>query len=333
MIYNPVKIARGGLAAAVAAEERLHGWAASEWFETTRDDPGTGVGRRAVARGPAVVIVAGGDGTVRAVAEALEDSGVPLALVPVGTGNLLARNLGMPVSDPPFALRVAFGGSDRSIDVATVDLRRADGSTHRHAFVVMAGVGLDARMAEDTDGRLKKRIGWLAYADPIARSVVGGERVSLRYGIDGGRGRSVDAHTVIVGNCGTLAGGVLLLPDAVVDDGLLDLVILRPRRGFDWALVGARLLVHGLFHRTRAGRWVIAATPQLHALQYAQARTIDVEFDLPQMVELDGDGFGLVTRLSWSVQHAALTVKVAPGLAATAADVSSTAESYDAVGA
>lgn len=311
VIVNPVRVDAARLRAALVAEERRQGWRPHLWFETTPEDPGGQAARSALGHDPALVIVVGGDGTVRAVAEELVSSGIPVAVVAAGTGNLLARELGLRVGLEE-AVRVAFSGSDRTIDVGLAELERENGPASTHVFLVMAGIGLDARMATGTNAALKQRIGWLAYADPISRSVVGNERFPMHYRVDRARERSVGAHTVIVGNCGTLTAGILLLPDAEVDDGLLDVVLLRPKGFWQWVRVGWRLMVGGVLNRSRAGRVVLRSAPRLRAMEYVQGRSLSARFESRQHVELDGDSFGEVTAARIQVRPRALTVRV-PG--------------------
>src|SRR3984885_7668561 len=125
-----------------------HGWSEPVWRETTPEDPGRGQAEAAVSAGVDLVIACGGDGTVTACAEGVAGTGVPLAVIPLGTGNLLARNVGLPMGLEE-ALEVALGGVQRPIDAG-----RVNGSL----FVVMAGLGLDARMLDDTSEPLKKRL-------------------------------------------------------------------------------------------------------------------------------------------------------------------------------
>ncbi|MGD8168510.1 diacylglycerol/lipid kinase family protein [Herbiconiux sp. P16] len=310
VVFNPVKVPVDALRDAVARAERENGWAPTEWFETAEHDSGTAAARAAIATAPDVVLVAGGDGTVRAVAQEIYRSGVPLALLPAGTGNLLARNLHLTLSDLSHAVHTAFTGADRSIDIAFAATRTAERAVVRRAFLVMAGIGLDANMAANTNPALKKRIGWIAYTDPIARSVLGNKQVHLHYRIDGGRPHALRAHTVIAGNCGTLTANILLLPDAVVDDGLLDVVVFRPKGPFGWARVGSRLATNGLFHRFRSGRWLMQRTPDLKGLNYVQARRFDVRFAAPQLLQLDGDIIGEVTEVALTVLRQSLTLRV-----------------------
>lgn len=310
VVFNPVKVPVETLREAVTAAEHQHGWARTAWFETAEGDSGASAARDALEVTPDVVLVAGGDGTVRAVAEVIHRSRVPLALLPAGTGNLLARNLHLTLADLPHAVDTAFTGTDRQIDIAFAATRAPDRGVLRQAFIVMAGIGLDANMAENTNSALKKRIGWLAYVDPIARSIVGNKQLHLHYRIDGGRTRSIRAHTVIAGNCGTLTANILLLPDAVVDDGLLDVIVLRPKGFIGWARIGSRLATNGLFHRSRSGRWLMRRTPELKALNYVQARRFDVRFNTPQLLQLDGDSIGVVDEVALTVLHEGLTLRV-----------------------
>jgi diacylglycerol kinase family enzyme len=175
----------------------------------------------------------------------------------------------------------------------------------------MAGIGLDARMAADTNPRLKKRIGWLAYSDPIARSILGNQQFDLVYSLDDRPEVHTRAHTVIVGNSGSLTAGLLLLPAAVVDDGLLDAVILRPGGGAGWTNIGYRLTFNRALHRTGLGRFVGRLTPEPRAIRYAQARKLWARFPEPQQIQLDGDSNGLVAAVTLTIQPHALTLHVA----------------------
>ncbi|MFD5213603.1 diacylglycerol/lipid kinase family protein [Microbacterium sp. NPDC058345] len=310
VVFNPVKVVEGVLRDAVAAAEREHGWAASSWFATDEGDAGAIAAQAAVAAAPDVILVAGGDGTVRAVAQEVHRTGIPVALLPSGTGNLLARNLGFPLSDLAQGVETAFAGANRRVDIAFASTRDDEGTVSRRAFLVMAGIGLDANMAENTSSALKKRIGWGAYVDPIARSIIGNAQLHVRYRIDRGRTRSVRAHTVIAGNCGTLTANILLLPDAIVDDGLLDVVVFRPKGAFGWARIGSRLAAHSVFNKSRPGRWLMQRTPDLKTLNYVQARRFDARFDPPQLLELDGDSVGTVRSVALTVLHQGLTLRV-----------------------
>lgn len=308
VVYNPVKVPLDRVRRAVEARERRHGWGESRWYETSSEDSGLRAAQEALAGDPAVVIVAGGDGTVRTVAEVVYESGTPLALLPAGTGNLLARNLGLTLNDIEGAVAAAFAGTTRAVDVAVAELEDENGERRTHTFLVMAGIGLDAEMAENTNVLAKKRLGWLAYVTPIARSIIANRLFHLDYRIDGGHTRTARAHTVIVGNCGTLTGNMLLIPTAKVDDGQLDVVLLRPEGRFGWAGIGTRLTIQGVAHRSRFGQRILRLAPEHRALTYAQGRRFDVRFETAHGVELDGDSFGLILRARITVRPGALRV-------------------------
>ncbi|MDD9205455.1 acylglycerol kinase family protein, partial [Georgenia sp. 10Sc9-8] len=118
VVFNPSKSADGaGLRALVRQSAAEAGLEDPLWYETTVDDPGLGQAREALERGASVVVAAGGDGTVRAVAEALAGTGVPMGLIPLGTGNLLARNLDLPLSSQREMVALALTGRDRAMDL------------------------------------------------------------------------------------------------------------------------------------------------------------------------------------------------------------------------
>lgn len=311
VVYNPVKVQLEQIRNAVDRRERELGWGETRWFETNGDDSGRTAAGEAAAGGPAVVIVAGGDGTVRAVAEVLRDTGIPISIVPAGTGNLLARDLGVPLNDIAASVSAGFDGDDREIDVGVADFEDDAGGRRTHAFMVMAGIGLDAQMAHTTSALAKKHLGWFAYVTPIARSIIANRLFHLDYRIDGGRRRSTRAHTVIVGNCGTLTGNMLLIPAAVSDDGLLDVVIMRPKGRFGWARIGTRLTLQNAARRSRLSRRWLSNRPDLHALAYVQGREFEGHFEAPHVVELDGDSFGYVIRVRISIRPGALRVRTA----------------------
>ncbi|KIP99406.1 transcriptional regulator [Curtobacterium flaccumfaciens] len=309
---NPTKIDAARLRAVLRTEERAHGWDESLWLTTSADDDGRAAARAACAAHPSVVLVAGGDGTLRIVAEELRGTGIPVALLPSGTGNLFARNLGLPLGDLQRSVRAGLTGVDRPIDVGLADLTDPAGVTTSHAFLVMTGIGLDASMAADTNAWVKKRLGWVAYSDPIARSVIGNRQIPVHYGIDDAPLRSMSAHTIIVGNCGTLTAGILLLPAARPDDGVLDAVAFRPAGWFGWTKVGYALTLNRFFSRTRFGRLLARVLPTSRALRYTRARTLRLTVDTPERVQLDGDAFGEVVAVTLTTDRHGLVLRTEP---------------------
>jgi diacylglycerol kinase (ATP) len=311
VVYNPTKVDLRELRNAIARAESEAGWAKSLWLETTEDDPGVGQARQAAKQGVDVVIAAGGDGTVRAAAEGLHESGIPLALLPAGTGNLLARNMNLTLADIPDSVRTAFTGHDRRIDLGIVEIERADGSREQRAFVVMAGIGLDAKMAANTDPELKKKVGWLAYIDPIVRAMRDKERVRVRFSVDGGPERSMSVHTVMVGNCGSLPGNVLLLPEAAIDDGVFDIVALRPKGFFGWVQIWTKIFwENGVLRRNSVGRRLAGLTREVRALRYIKASAITARLDRQEEFELDGDDYGKAIAFRARVEPGGLLVRI-----------------------
>lgn len=311
VIYNPVKVELESLKAMAAPAEKNHGWDTSLWIATTEEDPGVGQAREAIENSADVVIVAGGDGTVRAVGEGLRGSGIPLALLPSGTGNLLARNLELGLDNLEAAIGTAFSGIDRPIDVGLVDLRRPDSSVDRRAFVVMAGLGIDAQMIENTDPALKKRAGWLAYVISVVRSLRDGNELRVRYRLGSGASHRATVHSFIVGNCGSLPANLVLMPDAQIDDGLLDIVMLRPEGALGWVRIWMRVAwENGILRRTRAGRRLLGASKPIRPLVYETSETLEATFGRPETIELDGDTFGEVTAIRVSVDAGGLLVRM-----------------------
>jgi len=228
LVVNPTKVGNPRRARhRIEAMAEALGEAPPSWLATTEDDPGPGQARRALDDGATMVLVWGGDGTVTAVAGVLSGTGVPLGLLPGGTGNLLARNLGVPLglSD---ALTTAFRGADRAIDLLDVYLGHGE---HR-VSTVMCGTGWDAAMMAAPE-QLKKRLGWGAYAIEGARRMRR-QPMRLRLSVDGGPPERRYGRTVLVANVGTLVAGLRLLPESVPDDGLLEVLIVDPTSPLDW---------------------------------------------------------------------------------------------------
>ena len=311
VVYNPVKVDLDALRAAVAAEENAAGWGETLWFETTKDDPGQGPTKEAISAGASLVIAAGGDGTVRAVAEALHDSEVPLALLPSGTGNLLARNLDLTLDDVGSALETAFRGRDRKIDLGLIRIRHDDSTVTQHAYLVMAGLGLDAKMLAATDDDLKAKVGWLAYVRAIATVLRDKNQLRIRYRLDGGHTHSVRAHTIMIGNCGSLPGNILLLPDAAVDDGQFDVVVLRPEGFIGWVQIMVKIFwENGVMRRTTVGRKLMGLTKEVRALNYLTGSELVMRLSQPEKIELDGDEFGSAVAVKTWIDPGALTVRM-----------------------
>ncbi|MGO1166261.1 MAG: diacylglycerol/lipid kinase family protein [Janibacter sp.] len=316
IIINPTKFDDVSVVETeLTAASRELGWEAPLFIETTIDDPGTGQARQAVEEDVDVVCPLGGDGTIRAVAVALAGTRTPMGLLPRGTGNLLARNLDIPFgSDLTAALAVAYGGRNKPIDVAWLELDPEEEAetedkgqaeepvegppVRRHPFLVMAGMGFDAAIMGNTSEEMKKRVGWTAYFVTGFRSIFI-KRFRVQWTIDGRAQEAVLARTILFGNCGTLTGGINLIPNARYDDGLIDGVVVAPKTIIGWGSVAVRVL----------GRSAKESN-ELHRTAGA-VYTASVEDDHP--VQVDGDVIGEASRLRVTVDKQALIVRVSAG--------------------
>ena len=313
VVFQPHKTDLAALRAAVSSQEKVAGWAPTRWYETEAEDAGVDATKRAIADGANVILASGGDGTVRAVAEALRGTGIPLAIVPQGTGNLLARNLGMPLTRITEAVRAAFFGMNRPIDLGVVRIVRDDDSEDEHVFLVLAGMGLDARAISATRSTLKKRLGWLAYVDAGVRTMLKDKPLHIHYSVDRSEVRSLSVYTVMIGNCGLMPGGVLLIPEAELDDGKLDVVALRPLGPFAWLRIWNKIgWENGVLRKTKAGRRIIDLVNDTRSVTYLRATRYALAVSKPEPVQLDGDDFGLAVAVSGTVDPGALTVRVMP---------------------
>jgi diacylglycerol kinase family enzyme len=234
VVFNPVRVDDlEGRRAAVEAALTDAGWPLPEWVETTEDDPGAGQARQAVEDGAQVVFVCGGDGTVRSCIEGLAGTDVALAVLPAGTGNLLAANLGVP-DDPGAAVRLATEMGRRRIDVGDLEGR---------AFVVMAGMGFDAALLDDASTTLKAKVGAVAYVLSALRHLRD-RRMHIEVYLDDEPPLRRRARSVIIGNVGRLQGGVRLLADAEPDNGQMDVAVLAPRSLGHWVQTSWGVLRH-----------------------------------------------------------------------------------------
>jgi diacylglycerol kinase (ATP) len=311
VIYNPIKVDLDALREAVSVEARTAGWNETLWLETSEADAGQGVTKEALDHGVDLVIAAGGDGTVRAVAESLRGSGVPIALLPSGTGNLLARNLRLTLDDLPGSVRSAFTGIQRTVDLGMIDIERADSSRDRHAFLVMAGMGIDAKMIKNTDDDLKAKAGWAAYVDAIVKSLRDPDELRLRFRLDDDETRHATVHTLIIGNCGSLPLNVLLMPDAVIDDGLFDVMLVRPQGLVGWLRVWTKVAwTNGVLRRTKAGKALVGEHRNDSRLRYETGQRLVVRLSKPEEIELDGDPFERATAFNAWIEPGALSVVV-----------------------
>lgn len=348
VILNPIKVGdidafKGKIYEVVIRES----WKAPLWFETTVEDPGAGQAQAALEAGVDLIITAGGDGTVRAVCEEVARTGVAVGIIPLGTGNLLARNMGLPLNTRE-AIEVAFSGQDRAIDLATfatnasfdftppseapkqpalpapaavpelttgpnesgAEAEPASASDEAEppaitetSFLVMAGLGMDAEIMNGVDDNLKEKVGWFAYFLSGIKALRF-PTMRVHISVDDGPFHRFRARTVVIGNVGFLQAGIPLLPNAQLDDGLLDVVVLAPKRFIGWIPIVVRVM----------GR----TTRTDKSLNRMTGHKIVVRTEAPAPMQLDGDPVGSGTEITAEVQHGVLLVRVPVSPAAPA---------------
>ncbi|GAA3897965.1 hypothetical protein GCM10022244_05370 [Streptomyces gulbargensis] len=288
------------LAARVRATLLRYGLTGQRWISTGPNRPCGDLAEELATDGADLVVACGGDGTVRACAEVVAGSGVPLALVPCGTGNLLARNLGLP-SDPDRALEAALGGGYFDIDIGRA---WGDGLAPT-LFTVMAGAGFDAAMIRDASPALKASLGWPAYVVAATRHLTE-PRMRLTVRLDGGRRIRRRARMAVIGNVGTLQAGLRLLPRARPDSGHLELVLFDPQGPAGWLAAAAHIAGRPLRRTPAATDGPVAGG----ALEYFTATRIDIRFAQPRARELDGETLPDGARLTAAVEPAALRLRL-----------------------
>jgi diacylglycerol kinase (ATP) len=289
VVYNPIKVSED-LRNAIKQQATATGWTDAIWLATPEEDPGPAITAEVVSSNVDRVIAAGGDGTVRIVADRLAGSGIPMAVVPVGTGNLLARNLDIPLTEGE-ALAVAFGQHTRDIDLIKLTV---DDVPSEH-FAVIAGLGVDAMIMEETNSDLKDSIGAGAYFIAAAKAL-GRTPIHMWITLDGRRARHRYAMVCAIGNVGMLAGNLTLIPGASPDDGQLDVYVASPRRLTHWIRVFIRLLTLRARRDDRVDQW--------------RGRSVEVRLRHPDPYQLDGDVIGDCRSLRAEIAAKALTVCV-----------------------
>jgi diacylglycerol kinase (ATP) len=289
VIYNPTKVSEK-FRALIEDNLKREGWVDTLWLETSVEDPGHAMTRQAVAEQVDLVVGAGGDGTIRYVADVLAHTGIPLGLVPAGTGNLLARNLDLPLEEVD-AIEVALSGQVRQIDLVKITV---DDRAPEH-FAVMAGIGVDAMIMDETDEDLKDKVGSAAYFLAAAKAL---GRLPVRMTVQLDTSRPVRRHAMlcVIGNVGTLRGNLTLIPGASPDDGLLDLYIASPRRFRHWVKLALRLITR----RAKKDDRVDQRT----------GKRVRIIIDGKENYQVDGDVVGESTTLTAEIQPGALAICV-----------------------
>ena len=259
------------------------------WYEVSKSRKAPKRARAAVEASADLVLVWGGDGMVQRSADALAGSGVPVALLPAGTANLLASNLGIPARLDA-AVTTALHGDRRTLDLGLLSA----GDVREH-FAVMAGAGFDAELVGGADRRAKARLGKLAYFR-AGMSGIRGPVVTARVKVDGRPWYEGPASCVLLGNVGRITGGVPAFDDADPADGRLEVGVATATGVLQWA----RTLGRTAFGRSDASKFV----------RITRGRRITVKLTEPLPVELDRGARGGARKLTATAAPGALTVCV-----------------------
>lgn len=313
IIYFPGRIDRKKLDAAVSQALSSLRWEPSLWLPTNPDETGGQQALRAVAQNATHLLIAGGDGTVRSVLDALareEITGVTVGIIPIGTGNALARNLKLELTNINVAVKRALLGNRHPIDLGLAKVIRPDGEREEIHFCVMGGLGLDAKIMQNTNARLKKAIGWVAYFEGGIRSIPTlFERMFVT--VDNREPRKLKLVSLLIGNAGWLPGNLSLMPDAKLDDGLLDVAAVGPRRFWNWIDFWGRVaFANENIRPNKIGRQLMDATANVKTLENLTGSRIRVQPERPVHLQLDGDVFGMVSEAEFVVVPRAITFRV-----------------------
>lgn len=334
-IANPSKPTVNGLKNPLFARCEAEGLPTPLWIETSVEDPGIGQAQSAVEQGADIVVALGGDGTVRAVATHMTTTDVPMGIIPVGTGNLLARNLDIPVNSIDDAFETLLVGANRTIDVGWLQVTRPDVSeqerlrkvvattrrqarreraqarlesgesapadSSKHLFLVISGVGFDAAMIADADATMKAKLGWIAYFLSGMRHL-NGARLDATIALDGKTFRT-QLRSLMVGNCGKLPGGIVLIPDAVIDDGVHDIAAVDTRGGIaGWVQLFGEVMLQGMGVSS-------LDTIKVGRIDHTQAKKVEVTIESGAAVQVDGDIVGRGKQVRTWVDPKALVVR------------------------
>lgn len=257
------------------------------WFEVPKSKKAPKKVRKALKQGADLVFVWGGDGTVQRCADAMASSGVPMAILPAGTANLFATNLGIPL-DLEEAVRIGFHGRREKLDL---------GVLNGEHFAVMAGAGFEADMIAEVDGQAKKRLGKLSYVKAAVRHV-GGPLVPMKIEIDGATWFDDRASCLLLGNVGTIGGGIEAFDDARPDDGWLEVGVSTAKGPIQWARV--------------IGRMAGGRSDESPFVRITRARKVSARFGAPLTYELDGGEREATTRIEAEAVPGALTICLPP---------------------
>ncbi len=308
VIFHPSKISLEKIRAAFSKA----GYKDLSFYPSDTETGGLKITKQAIEGGANHIVVAGGDGTVRACVQAVfeEEAPVTLGLVPIGTGNILARNLKLPITNLDKCIRRAVTGDAYEIDLGVAKAVNAQGEISKLYFTGIAGIGMDARIMQRTQPELKRRVGWIAYIEGGFRSLpLKFEKFEVL--VDDLTPKSLKSYSILIGNAGWLPGQISMMPDARLDDGKLDVAAIGPRKIWNWVDFFARVTWQNKVVRPLAlGRKWMDQTANLKTIENLGGSRIRVKPHHPSPLQLDGDVIGEVLEVDFSLQHRALKIRL-----------------------
>jgi len=311
VIYYPDKVNLAKLRKAVDAVATSKDFKPTLWLKTDAKNTGAKQATDAIAKKVTHILVAGGDGTVRDVLEAVARSGaqVSVGVIPSGTGNVLARNLGVELNSLNTQVRRAISGIAHPIDMGIARIIHQDGTREERLFAVMAGLGLDAKIMLTTDAEKKRRLGWIAYVETGLKAIpLKYQRMNVQ--VDSGEPQRVRVVTLLVGNVGWLPGRLSMMPDAAMDDGVLDVAAIGPYHFWQWIDLWSRVTIgNNVVRVSRIGRKLLDATADVKTLENMAGKKIRISPDEPVELQLDGDAVGVVAEVEFEVQPRAVLIR------------------------
>jgi len=308
VIFHPSKITRAKIESAFSKA----GFVNLSYFPSDHKTGGLKATKKAIEAGATHIIVAGGDGTVRACVQAVfeEEAPVSLGLVPIGTGNILARNLKLPITNLDKCIRRAVIGDVYEIDLGVAKAMNKHGELTKFYFTGIAGIGMDARIMQRTLPELKRRVGWIAYIEGGFRSLpMKFEKFEVL--VDDFSPRTLKSYSILIGNAGWLPGQISMMPDARLDDGKLDVAAIGPRKIWDWVDFIARVTWQNKVVRPLAlGRKWMDQTANLKTIENLGGSRIRVKPHHLSPLQLDGDVIGEVLEVDFSLKHRVLKIRL-----------------------
>jgi YegS/Rv2252/BmrU family lipid kinase len=262
-----------------------HGVTDPLWAEVPKSRKAPKQVERLLKHDPELVFVWGGDGMAQRCIDTLAGTDTTVAIIPAGTANLLASNLGIP-KDIEGAVITGLHGRRRKIDVVRMNGER---------FAVMAGAGFDANMINGADGGLKDKLGRAAYVWTGSKSFRA-PPFQAKIKVDGSPWYSGPASCILAGNVGALFGGVRVFADAEPDDGLVELAVVTAEGMAQWARTAARTLT--------------GSPEQSPFFQMTKARKVKVKLDRKVLYEMDGGARAKVKSYRLDVEPGAINICV-----------------------